>query len=498
MNLKIWLDVKVQLQQLLNEYDFNTWISSLNGFEKDGVLFVICINKMIKNYVEKRFFSIIKDVCLELKLNVEIQIKLSSEVDIPTSKSKDIVKSEPTKVHKNDIQKTKSNIQGINSKLSISTTKQSVKKAVNSIQIFKGNATDKDVLEKQKMFKTKTFNNYVAGKSNSVAYKCAKRVAEIPGNETYNPLVLLGESGLGKTHLLWAIGNDICKKYPDLKVVYVTSTNFRKDFIDMLSLTSSSNQKNKKIEDLNQFYSSADVLLLDDIQLISNSEQTQEQIFNIFNSLFDKQKQMVITSDTIPSTLSGFPKRLKTRLTWGTSCTIEPPDFEDRFSITMSKAKEIKLDINQDIATYIARNFRTNIRSIEGALKNINVHKTFEKIDVMTLDDAKKALQSLLASETTYVSTDKIIKVVCEYFKVTEKDLKSDKRYRTVSLPRNLAMFIIREIHKKSFPEIAELFGGKHHTTVIHACKTMDKKIRDDKELESIYNNIMITINSNN
>lgn len=309
-----------------------------------------------------------------------------------------------------------------------------------------------------------SFDNFVIGKANQLAHSAAIQVAASPG-VTYNPLFIYGGVGLGKTHLIQAIGNYIKRENAQAKICYVHATNYISDVVRAA--------QTKKFDEFKQFYNSLDLLLIDDIQFIADKTATQQEFFYTLNSLIDGHKQVVITCDTFPKEISGMTPRLTSRFSWGLTVAIEPPGLEMRVAILLQKAVLSNNPISEDVAFFIAKHVRSNIRELEGALKRIDAYSRFHKRTI-SVELAKEALKDLLASQNKQVSIENIQKTVADFYRIKVIDLLSKKRTRLIARPRQIAMYLARELTQFSLPEIGAAFGDRDHTTVMYACKTIE------------------------
>ncbi len=323
-----------------------------------------------------------------------------------------------------------------------------------------------------------SFDNFVTGKANQLAHAAAIQVAETPGT-TYNPLFIYGGVGLGKTHLIQAIGNHIKLENSHAKVCYVHATNYISDVVRAF--------QTKKFDEFKQFYNSLDLLLIDDIQFIADKPGTQQEFFYTLNSLIEAHKQVVITCDTFPKEISGMTPRLTSRFSWGLTVAVEPPGLEMRVAILLQKSALSNNPISEDVAFFIAKHVRSNVRELEGALKRIEAYSKFHK-RVITIDLAKEALKDLLASQNKQVSMENIQKTVADFYRIKVADLLSKKRTRIIARPRQVAMCLARELTQFSLPEIGAAFGGRDHTTVMYACKTIETLRNQDSALNSDFN----------
>jgi chromosomal replication initiator protein len=317
-----------------------------------------------------------------------------------------------------------------------------------------------------------TFDNYVEGKSNQLARAASIQVAQNPGL-AYNPLFLYGGVGLGKTHLMHAVGNLILKNKPDARVVYLHSERFVADMVKAL--------QHNTINDFKRYYRTVDALLIDDIQFFAGKERSQEEFFHTFNALLEGQRQIILSCDRYPKEVQGLEERLKSRFGWGLTVAIEPPELETRVAILMSKAAQANIALPHEVAFFIGKRIRSNIRELEGALRRViaNAHFTGQPI---TIDFAKEALRDLLAAQAKQVTIENIQKTVAEYYKIRVADLLAKRRTRSIARPRQVAMALAKELTNHSLPEIGDAFGGRDHTTVMHGCK----KVAELKEVEPL------------
>lgn len=308
-----------------------------------------------------------------------------------------------------------------------------------------------------------TFDNFVEGKSNQLAKAAARQVAENPGG-SYNPLFLYGGVGLGKTHLMHAVGNLILTNKPNSVVVYLHSERFVADMVKAL--------QNNAINEFKRFYRSVDALLIDDIQFFAGKERSQEEFFHTFNALLEGQQQIILTSDRYPKEISGIEERLKSRFGSGLTVAVQPPELETRVAILINKAKQTGVELQHEVAFFIAKRIRSNVRELEGALKRVIANAQFTG-GAITLPFVQESLKDLLALQEKLISIDNIMKTVADYYKIKVADLLSKRRSRSVARPRQMAMALCKELTNHSLPEIGDAFGGRDHTTVLHACRTI-------------------------
>lgn len=332
--------------------------------------------------------------------------------------------------------------------------------------------------------RTFTFDNFVEGKSNQLARAAAWQVADNP-KHGYNPLFLYGGVGLGKTHLMHAVGNHLLQKNPNAKVVYLHSERFVADMVKALQLNA--------INEFKRFYRSVDALLIDDIQFFAKKERSQEEFFHTFNALLEGGQQVILTSDRYPKEIEGLEERLKSRFGWGLTVAVEPPELETRVAILMKKADQAKVDLPHDAAFFIAQRIRSNVRELEGALKRVIAHSHFMGRDI-TIELIRESLKDLLALQDKLVSIDNIQRTVAEYYKIKMSDLLSKRRSRSVARPRQVAMALSKELTNHSLPEIGDVFGGRDHTTVLHACRKIAELRESDADIREDYKNLLRTL----
>lgn len=332
-----------------------------------------------------------------------------------------------------------------------------------------------------------SFDSFVEGKSNQIARAASLHVSEAPGTSGYNPLFLYGGTGLGKTHLMLAIGNQIKKDNPKARVIYLSSERFVQDMITAL--------RNNVIDQFKAHYRSADALLIDDIQFFAKKERSQEEFFYTFNHLLEGQRQIILTCDRFPKEVANLDERLQSRFSWGLTVAIEPPELETRVAILIKKAQQNLVTLPEDVAFFIAKRIRSNVRDLEGALQRILAYSRFTN-QPFSIDMAQEALKDLLALHQKLVTLESIQKTVSEYFKIRISDLLSKKRTRSIARPRQIAMALAKELTNHSLPEIGEAFGGRDHTTVLHACRKVAELKETDNRIAEDYRNLFRTLSS--
>lgn len=329
-----------------------------------------------------------------------------------------------------------------------------------------------------------TFRSFVEGKSNQLGLAAATQVAQNPGG-SYNPLFIYGGVGLGKTHLMHAVGNALLQRKPNAKVVYLHSERFVADMVKALQLNA--------INDFKRYYRSVDALLIDDIQFFAGKERSQEEFFHTFNALLEGGQQIILTCDRYPKEINGLEERLKSRFGWGLTVAIEPPELETRVAILKKKADQAKMLLPNDAAFFIAQRIRSNVRELEGTLKRVMAHAQFTAKPI-TIDLVREALKDLLALQDRLVSIDNIQRVVAEYYKIKVSDLHSKRRSRSVARPRQVAMYLAKDLTNHSLPEIGESFGGRDHTTVLHACRKIKELLEEDVDIAEDVKNLLRTL----
>ena len=315
-----------------------------------------------------------------------------------------------------------------------------------------------------------TFENFVIGASNQFAHAASMAVANQPGDH-YNPLFIYGGVGLGKTHLINAIGHRAVSKFPGSKVFYLSSESFMNELINSL--------RRDRMEEFKKKFRNIDVLILDDVQFIAGKERTQEEFFHTFNSLYESRRQIVITSDKFPKEIPGLEDRLRNRFEWGLIADIQPPDMETRVAILQKKAEAEKVPLPHEVAIFLATNIDSNVRELEGSLTRLGAFSSLTR-SIITVDLAKEVLRNTLRGAQRGITVEGIQKTICDYYNIKVGDLKAKRRTKNIVIPRQVAMYLCRKYTETSFPAIGDKFGGRDHSTVIHASKTIEKKIKED------------------
>lgn len=435
----------------LSSQQFNTWIKPLHCEITGRTIQVYAPNRFVQQWVKDRFLSKIESIAQNL-LGIDVQLELSihnkSNIDNAQTRASNLI----IEAHENHIART--NDANTNKKLN---TKIKIK-------------TDRALSGLNPSF---NFDNYVTGRANQLARAAAKQVAENPGS-AYNPLFIYGGVGLGKTHLLQAIGNSLKQENPNANIRYLHAERYVSDVVKAY--------ENKAFDEFKRQYHSLDLLLIDDIQFFAKKVRTQEEFFYAFNTLIEEKKQIVITCDTYPKEIVDVDERLRTRFSWGLTVAVEPPELEMRVAILLKKAEEVKIHLHEDVAFFIAKQIRSSVRELEGALNRIIAMARFtgHAIDVHL---AKEALRDLIAVRGRQITIENIQKTVADYYKIKVGEMYSKKRVRNVAKPRQVAMALAREFTNHSFPEIGIAFGNRHHTTVMHACEEIEQLRLNDQTI---------------
>ena len=444
-----WPTCLNRFEQELSTQQFNTWIKPLSAEIEGNAVRLVAPNRFVMQWVKERFLKKIEQFAQDLEL-----INIKNDFVISDLDQKSIPEKPVSKVEvSNTINLIESQINK-----ATSTSKSIYKKNNESSTVSSG------------LNSTFNFENYVTGRANQLARAAAIQVAENPGT-AYNPLFIYGGVGLGKTHLLQAIGNELKKNNPDAKIRYLHAERYVTDVVKAY--------EHKAFDEFKRQYHSLDLLLIDDIQFFAKKTRTQEEFFYAFNSLIEAKKQIVITCDTYPKEIIDVDERLRTRFSWGLTVAVEPPELEMRVAILLKKAEAVNLNLPEDVAFFIAKQIRSSVRELEGALNRIIAMAKFtgHNIDVHL---AKDALRDLIAVRGRQVTMENIQKTVADYYKIKVAEMYSKKRTRNFARPRQIAMALSRELTNHSFPEIGEAFGGRHHTTVMHACDEVDLLRQND------------------
>ncbi|MDX9708113.1 MAG: chromosomal replication initiator protein DnaA [Trichloromonas sp.] len=441
---KHWQDCLSTLEKKISPQNFSTWIRPIRLKDITGnVVHLVVPNRFIRDWINENYQEIIEDTLSHL-INEKCRIKF----EISSAITKTEIK--PSSVDRVDetIEKSKKEINIKNSGLYLN--------------------------EKY------TFEDFVPGSSNQFAYAAAMAVANNPAT-TYNPLFIYGGVGLGKTHIINAIGNEIIKRNDNLKVCYYSSEKFMNELINCLRYA--------KMDEFRQKFRSMDVLLIDDVQFIAGKERTQEEFFHTFNALYESHKQIVVTSDKFPKDIPGLEERLRSRFEWGLIADIQPPDIETKQAILKMKADQNGIYLPEDVTLFLANSISSNVRELEGYLIRIGAYASLTSTPI-NLNMAKEILKNILIEKNKEISIEEIQKNVAAYFSVKVSDLKSAKRLKALVIPRQIAMYISRQLTSCSYPEIGDKFGGKDHSTIIHAIKKIERQMEEDYQLKITVENL--------
>jgi chromosomal replication initiator protein len=426
-----WRFCLARFEKELPPQQYKTWIKPLRIQADDNRLTLVAPNRFVLQWIRDKFLPRIEQLAREhFKHDIEVEVALA-EKELP-----------------------------------VSTPPQAAQGAKEQV----ARPTSREVSRLNPAF---TFETFVTGKANELARAAAVQVAERLGS-AYNPLFIYGGVGLGKTHLIQAIGNRLRGQAPETKIRYIHAEQYVSDVVRAY--------QHKAFDDFKRYYHSLDLLLIDDIQFFTGKDRTQEEFFYAFNALVEGHKQIVITCDTYPRDVAGIDDRLKTRFSWGLTVAVEPPEQEMRVAIVLKKAEAVGVKLDEDVAFFIAKHVRSNVRELEGALKNVLAFATFSGKEV-TVEAAKEALKDLLSAHNRQISIENIQKTVAEFYKIKVADLHAKKRSRNIARPRQMAMALAKELTQMSLPEIGDAFGNRDHTTVLHACRTITLLRGKDSDL---------------
>ncbi|MGM0541384.1 MAG: chromosomal replication initiator protein DnaA [Pseudomonadota bacterium] len=453
----LWAQTLKHLENDLNDQQFYTWILPLRAIEEETVIRLLAPSTFILDWVNKKLMSNIRlAVSRAVPTNTpEVRLEIGDYTLEP------LIEPEPT----------------IPQPLQVDQNR--TKSTTNRKSSGADNAKKSGI--KHNLNASFTFDTFVEGKANQLAAAAARQVAENPGG-SYNPFFIYGGVGLGKTHLMHAIGNQLMKDNPDARVVYLHSERFVADMVNAL--------RHNKIDEFKRFYRSLDALLIDDIQFFAKKEQSQEEFFHTFNTLLEGNKQVILTSDRFPKEVDGLEDRLKSRFGWGLTIGVEPPEFEMRVAILLKKASEFGVALPDEVAFFIAKRLRGNVRDLEGALKRVGAYAQFTQ-QLLTVEVVKEALKDLLALQQKMVTLDNIQKTVADYYKLRVADLLSKRRTRNIARPRQMAMGVAKELTNHSLPEIGDAFGGRDHTTVLHAVRKIKELRETDHHIDDDFNSLI-------
>ena len=442
MSQSLWDQCLDRLESELSAQQFNTWIRPLHAVQSSDNFRLLAPNQFVLDWINENFFVRIQELITQLNgLEIPVRLEVGSQTITQASES-----SKPQ-----------------------SSPATYAKKQRNS-----------------SLNPNYTFDTFVEGKSNQLGRAASFQVAENPG-KGYNPLLIYGGVGLGKTHLMHAVGNMLLQHHPDANVIYLHSERFVAEMVKAL--------QHNKMNEFKGYYRTVDALLIDDIQFFAGKERSQEEFFHTFNALLEGEQQVIMTCDRYPKEVDGLEERLKSRFGWGLPVAIEPPELETRVAILMKKAQLSGVDLPNEVAFFIAKRIRSNIRELEGALRRVIANAQFTGRPI-TLDFAKEALRDLLAIQDKLVTIENIQKTVAEYYKIRVADLHSKRRNRSITRPRQLAMALCKELTNHSLPEIGDAFGGRDHTTVLHACRKIAELREGDQRMAEDHSNLLRTLSS--
>ncbi len=453
MGTSPWKRCLERLEGELSPQQFNTWIRPLHAIESDNAIRLLAPNRFVLDWISERYLSRMEELLCGGQKNSE---KFSLKLEIGSRNSN----------------KTE--------------TKQIKSSQTRSVNSFTEKDTIKPIKHSSNLNTSFTFNSFVEGKSNQLARAASMQVAENPGG-AYNPLFIYGGVGLGKTHLMHAIGAAILEQKPTANIAYLHSERFVADMVRAL--------QHNVINEFKRHYRSLDALLIDDIQFFAKKERSQEEFFHTFNALLEGQHQIILTCDRYPKEVNGLEERLKSRFGWGLTVSIDPPELETRVAIIRKKSLQAEKQLPDEVSFFIAKRFRSNVRELEGALNRViaNANLTGKPI---TLEFTQNSLRDLLIIQDKQVTIENIQKTTAEYYKIRVADLLSKRRNRSVARPRQVAMAISKELTNHSLPEIGDAFGGRDHTTVLHACRKIQELRKTEHRIEEDYVNLTNTLTS--
>ena len=459
--LSLWEKCLNYLRDEIPSQKFNTWLHPLHAEMNKNTLTLLAPNQFVLDWVNEHFLLKINETLRQLSEDeppvVRLRIGTKTRADDENQNNHNSGNNSSSMQHNMQVRRPVSNPYSTAGSQKAYAPHQS-----NLNPSFR-------------------FDNFVEGKSNQLARAAAQQVAENPG-QAYNPLFVYGGVGLGKTHLTQAMGNYILEKNPRAKVLYLHSERFVADMIKAL--------QHNAMNEFKKFYRSVNCLLIDDIQFFAKKERSQEEFFHTFNALLESNQQIVLTCDRYPKEISGLEERLQSRFGWGLTIAIEPPELETRVAILMAKAEQSKVNISSDVAFFIAKHIQSNVRELEGALKRVIANAHFTRRDI-TVDFVREALKDLLTLQAKLVTIENIQRTVSEYYKIKVADILSKRRNRSVTRPRQMAMSLAKELTTHSLPEIGDAFGGRDHTTVLHACRKVKELLDTHIDLQEDRKNLI-------
>ncbi|MCX8514569.1 MAG: chromosomal replication initiator protein DnaA [Burkholderiales bacterium] len=460
----IWQQCTVLLKEQFGEQDFNTWFKQLNVEFKDNKLQIYANNRLVQDFIKNKYWSKVNQILEELTGGISVELLVR--------------------------QKVKSEISEIVNPVVKVATNEEVNKKDSAARVK--NKTSKELAESlhqaTKLNPDYNFDTLVKGNSNQLAYAIGLHVTQKPGQKNHNPLFIYGGVGLGKTHLMQAIGNERHKINANTKIRYLHANDYIQDVVKA--------SMRQGFDELKKYYNGLDLLLMDDIQFIAGDKtKTQEEFFYTFNTLLDKDKQVIMTCDTFPKNINNLNERLISRFASGLTVEIQPPELEMRVAILKRKAEQSEIVLDDDVAFFIAQNIKSNVRELEGALNKVIYHAHFSEKGI-TIAIAKEALMDIFALDSRAVSIDDIQKTICAFYKLKISELLSSKRTQKIVRPRQIAMALAKELTQLSLPAIGNAFGGRDHTTVIHAQKTVMALRQEDDKLDKEYKILIQMLNN--
>lgn len=439
MSVSPWKYCLERLEGELPPQQFNTWIRPLQAIEETSSILLLAPNRFVMDWVNDQYLTLIREMLNRSPADNTISVSVgvgSQAASVPAPRQTKTITD-------------------------VSAATRTTKHSNNLNADF-------------------TFDTFIEGKSNQLARAASFQASQSPG-KSYNPLFICGGVGLGKTHLMHAIGHSILEYTPGANIIYLRSERFVSDMVKAF--------QNHTIEDFKRYYRGLDALLIDDIQFFAGKEQSQEQLFHTFNHLLENQRQIVLTCDRYPKEVNGLEERLKSRFGWGLTVAIEPPELETRVAILNKKASRTNISLPDEVAFFIAKRFRSNVRELEGALNRVIANSNLTGLPI-SLGFAQDALRDLLLIQDKQVTIENIQKTIAEYYKIRVADLLSKRRNRSIARPRQIAMSLSKELTSHSLPEIGDAFGGRDHTTVIHACRKISELRKTEQKIEEDYNNL--------
>ncbi|MGB1237486.1 MAG: chromosomal replication initiator protein DnaA [Pseudomonadales bacterium] len=489
MSVGLWERCLDSLQNEFPAQQYNTWIRPLQAEAENSALILVAPNRFVRDWVCDKFLSRISQVVCDVAQDPGFTVRVEVRQSPGQARPMPIVQPRQKPAPKVSINQSYNGMpngplpmqDALDGQFGEEAPQLELDVSYNSPEGERVVNVEGGLRHQSNLNEAFTFESFVQGKSNQLALAAAQQVGDNPGG-SYNPLFIYGGVGLGKTHLMHAVGMEMLKVNPRARILYLHSERFVADMVKALQLNA--------INDFKRYYRSVDALLIDDIQFFAGKERSQEEFFHTFNALLEGGQQMILTSDRYPKEIAGVEDRLKSRFGWGLTVAIEPPELETRVAIVMKKAQEAQIMLPDDAAFFLAQKIRSNVRELEGALKRViaNAHFTGNAITTAFI---KESLKDLLALQDKQVSIDNIQRVVAEYYKIKIADLLSKRRNRSVARPRQVAMSLAKELTNHSLPEIGDAFGGRDHTTVLHACRKIKELRETDVDIREDYQNLL-------